>query len=217
MAGHGFDPRRAAFGNPEVVDLWSETTERETVRQTGCHRREDIPTVEGVAHLVEKVPAGLYLAGLADFGRFHHVRDDAVIGGQKHGRRGLDRDNAPVTADSWIHDRNMNRGSRKVGHGLRPEKPALLDILRVDPMGEVLARVESNNVEGIAAARIPIASFRKNRRIPQYTTAFTQTVFEQYQPEIPMDHLDLPVADLPQNGKQMKQLLDGLSRWLNPD
>jgi len=86
----------------------------------------------------------------------------------------------------------------------------------VNPMGEVMDRVDENMAEGIASARIPIGEFRKNRRIPQFTTEFTQTVFEQYQAEIPLDHLDLPESELPQNGEQMKGLFEQISRWLNP-
>ncbi len=85
----------------------------------------------------------------------------------------------------------------------------------VNPMGETMAQVESRISEGFASARIPIAAFRAGRRIPQLTTELTADVFKQYTPEIPMNHLDVPESQLPQNGEQMKTLFDQISRWLN--
>ena len=87
--------------------------------------------------------------------------------------------------------------------------------LVVDPDGEVVAQAQGNLTETIVTARIPIGEFRRNRMLPQYTTEFVRDVFDQYQPEIPMDHLDLPQEDLPVNGGAMKALLDRISRWLN--
>lgn len=84
----------------------------------------------------------------------------------------------------------------------------------VSPNGEVLTQIESNTEEGFASIKIPIAEFRKNRRLPQYSVAFTQSIFSQYVDEIPPNHLDLPPTELPQNGKEMKTLIDQKSRWL---
>lgn len=87
--------------------------------------------------------------------------------------------------------------------------------LIVSPRGEILAEDPSNN-ENIIEARIPIAEFRKDRRIPRYPLEVVAPVFSQYQQEVPMNHLDLPLGQLPQTGADMKALLDRLSRWLNP-
>ena len=83
----------------------------------------------------------------------------------------------------------------------------------VSPDGDVLAEHPDNNTEGIITAEFDMASFRKNRKIPQYSTELTKPVFDQYQQEIPLNHLDLPQNQLPQNGGAMKKLLDSLSRW----
>lgn len=83
----------------------------------------------------------------------------------------------------------------------------------VAPDGAVLAREPSETEEGIISAEIPIAEFRKNRRLPNYALALTQPVFTQYQEEIPLNHLDLPREQLPQTGEAMKGLLDKLSRF----
>lgn len=83
----------------------------------------------------------------------------------------------------------------------------------VSPDGDVLAEHPDNNTEGIITAELDMASFRKNRKIPQYSTELTKPVFDQYQQEIPLNHLDLPQNQLPQNGGAMKKLLDSLSRW----
>ena len=85
----------------------------------------------------------------------------------------------------------------------------------VAPNGSIMGQVESKTEEGIAVAEIPIAKFRKNRRLSQYSIAFTQSVFSQYLEEIPPDHLSLPPQNLPKDGKEMKILLDKKSRWLN--
>lgn len=87
--------------------------------------------------------------------------------------------------------------------------------LIVSPRGEVLAEEPSNN-EAIIEAEIPIAAFRKDRRIPRYPLEVVAPVFSQYRQEVPLNHLDLPPDQLPQTGADMKALLDRLSRWLNP-
>jgi len=86
--------------------------------------------------------------------------------------------------------------------------------LIVDPRGKVLAEDASNN-ESFIEAEIPIAAFRKDRRIPRYPLEVVKPVFDQYRQEIPLNHLDLPPEKLPQTNKDMKDLLDSQSRWLN--
>jgi predicted amidohydrolase len=86
--------------------------------------------------------------------------------------------------------------------------------LIVSPNGKVLAYAQGN-VEAIIEASIPIAEFRQGRRIPSYPLEVVAPVFQQYQQEIPLNHLDLPPAKLPQTRADMKTLLDRESRWLN--
>lgn len=86
--------------------------------------------------------------------------------------------------------------------------------LIVAPDGEVLAVAPGNN-EAIIEAQIPIAEFRQGRRIPRYPVEVVAPVFEQYQQESPLNHLDLPPEQLPQTRAAMKTLLDDNSRWLN--
>lgn len=86
--------------------------------------------------------------------------------------------------------------------------------LIVSPRGEVLAEDPSND-ENIITATIPIAEFRKNRRIPRYPLEVVWPVISQYQQEVPLNHLDIPEADLPATGEAMKDLLDEQSRYLN--
>lgn len=88
--------------------------------------------------------------------------------------------------------------------------------LVVSPNGEVLAEAPGND-ETIIEATIPIAEFRKGRRIPRYPVEVVAPVFEQYQQESPLNHLDLPAKKLPQTRADMKTLLDTKSRWLNAD
>ncbi len=86
--------------------------------------------------------------------------------------------------------------------------------LIVDPKSKVLAEDPSNS-ESVIEAEIPIAEFRKNRRIPHYPLEIVQPVFDQYRQEVPLNHLDLPPEEMPQTGEEMKALLDRKSRWLN--
>jgi len=83
----------------------------------------------------------------------------------------------------------------------------------VDPKGEVLAQDETNN-ESIIEAEIPIAEFRANRTIPRYPMNVVRPVFDQFVDETPLNHLDMPVDELPQTGEGMKALIDTTSRWL---
>ena len=87
----------------------------------------------------------------------------------------------------------------------------------VSPNGETLAQVKSKTEEGFASVVIPIGEFRKERKLPQYSIPLTSSVISQYVEEIPPNHLDLPPNQLPQNGKEMKKLLDQKSRWLKQD
>ncbi|MFK7954611.1 MAG: nitrilase-related carbon-nitrogen hydrolase [Lysobacterales bacterium] len=88
--------------------------------------------------------------------------------------------------------------------------------LIVGPNGAVLAEDPSNN-ESIIQAEIPIAEFRKGRRIPRFPLDVVAPVFEQYQQEVPLNHLDMPPAELPKTREDMKTLLDEKSRWLNSE
>jgi predicted amidohydrolase len=86
--------------------------------------------------------------------------------------------------------------------------------LIVGPRGQVLAEDPSND-DAIIEAEIPIAAFRKGRTIPRYPFEVVKPVFDQYVPEVPPNHLDMPPGKLPQTNEEMKQLIDRRSRWLN--
>ena len=87
--------------------------------------------------------------------------------------------------------------------------------LIVGPDGKVMAKHPSKSEDGIIEAKIPIAEFRKNRKIPSYSLDIVQPIFEQYQQEVPINHMDLPKEKLPQTGKEMKVYVDSISRYLN--
>lgn len=86
--------------------------------------------------------------------------------------------------------------------------------LIVDPKGKVLAEDPGNN-DSVIEAEIPIAEFRKGRKIPRYPLEIVKPVFDQYQQEVPLNHLDLPAKRLPETNEDMKKLIDNASRWLN--
>ncbi|MFP2995377.1 carbon-nitrogen hydrolase family protein [Spongiivirga sp. MCCC 1A20706] len=86
----------------------------------------------------------------------------------------------------------------------------------VGPNGAILAQHPSNEDDGIVEAKIPIAAFRRGRTIPNYALEMTKPVFEQYQQEIPINHMDMARKQLPQTGQEMKALLDSISRYNPP-
>ncbi len=86
--------------------------------------------------------------------------------------------------------------------------------LIVDPRGKVLAE-EPGNDEAIIEAEIPLAEFREGRTIPRFPLEVVAPVFEQFQQETPLNHLDIPVDELPQTREGMRELIDRNSRWLN--
>ncbi len=87
----------------------------------------------------------------------------------------------------------------------------------VDPYLNVLAKDPTMDKDGVIEAEIPIAEFRKNRRIPNYAYEMVKPIFEQYQQEIPINHLDMPTEELPETGAAMKDLFDRISRYIGED
>ncbi len=84
----------------------------------------------------------------------------------------------------------------------------------VDNKGKILAKEPSLDKDGIIEAEIPIAEFRKGRKIPNYAYEMVKPVFEQYRQEIPINHLDMPREQLPETGAAMKDLFDRISRFI---
>lgn len=86
----------------------------------------------------------------------------------------------------------------------------------VAPNGDVLAVHPSKEEDGIVAAKIPIAAFRRDRTIPNYALQMTKPVFEQYKQEVPINHLEMEKDKLPKTGQEMKLLMDSISRYNPP-
>ena len=84
----------------------------------------------------------------------------------------------------------------------------------VGPKLEILAQDPTTDKEGIIEAEIPIAEFRRNRKIPNYALELVEPVFSQYKQEIPINHLDMPDDQLPATGAAMKKLFDRISRYM---
>lgn len=84
----------------------------------------------------------------------------------------------------------------------------------VDNKGKILAKEPTKDKDGIIEAEIPIAEFRKGRKIPNFAYELTKPVFEQYRQEIPINHLDMPREQLPETGQAMKDLFDRVSRFI---
>lgn len=85
----------------------------------------------------------------------------------------------------------------------------------VSPDRKLLAKHPSKTEDGIIEAIIPIKAFRQNRKIPNYSVDITMPVLHEYKQEVPINHIDLPADQLPKTGKEMKILIDSISRYLN--
>lgn len=83
----------------------------------------------------------------------------------------------------------------------------------VGPNGEILAKDPSTDQDGIIEAEIPIAEFRKGRKIPNFALDMVQPVFQQYVQEFPLNHMDMPREELPETGEEMKAMMESVSRW----
>lgn len=83
------------------------------------------------------------------------------------------------------------------------------------PDGKLIAKSKELETDDIIEAEIPIAQFRKGRTIPSFALEMTMPVISQYQQEHPLNHLDIPRNQLPENGEAMKSLLESVSRYKN--
>lgn len=86
--------------------------------------------------------------------------------------------------------------------------------LIVAPGGKILAQQEGD-AEAVIEAEIEIAKLREGRRLPRYPLDVVKPVFDQFQQEMPLNHLDVPREELPQTRQDMKKLMDRKSKWLN--
>ncbi len=77
------------------------------------------------------------------------------------------------------------------------------------PKGEELDIANSVNETGVMA-RIPIAAFRKNRRIPRLHPSLYSDLYNQYQEAYPPN---LMSSDLPNDGFSAAKFLKDKSRW----
>lgn len=86
--------------------------------------------------------------------------------------------------------------------------------LIVAPGGKILAQ-QKGDAEAVIEAEIEIAKLREDRRLPRYPLDVVKPVFDQFQQEMPLNHLDVPREELPQTRQDMKKLMDRKSKWLN--
>jgi len=86
----------------------------------------------------------------------------------------------------------------------------------VGPKGQILSKDPSVDQDGIIEATIPIASFRRNRKIPNYAYEMVKPVLDQYVQEFPLNHLDMPREALPETGQDMKAMMESISRYNAP-
>ena len=87
----------------------------------------------------------------------------------------------------------------------------------VNNKGKTIAKSPSMTEDDIIEAEIPMAEFRKNRKIPNFAIDVTMPVIKQYRQEFPLNHMDLPREDLPETGEAMKEMMEGVSRFNHPE
>ena len=123
-------------------------------------------------------------------------------------------DESDVISNAWTHNYYSAMSNITLPEGL-PYRGG--NSVIVSPKGDILARDPSTSKDDIIEAEIPITEFRKGRKIPNYALEMVQPVFQQYQQEIPLNHLDLPVDQFPKTGPEMKDHFDRISRFLNKE
>ena len=87
----------------------------------------------------------------------------------------------------------------------------------VGPDAQILAKSKFLDQDDIIEAEIPIAEFRKGRKIPNFALDMAMPILEQYVQEFPMNHLDIPRDSLPETGAEMKELMESISRFNNDE
>lgn len=87
----------------------------------------------------------------------------------------------------------------------------------VNNKGKTIAKSPSLTEDDIIEAEIPMAEFRKNRKIPNFALDVTMPVISQYRQEFPLNHMDLPREDLPETGVAMKEMMESVSRFNHPE
>ncbi len=104
-----------------------------------------------------------------------------------------------------------------VGNSVSPDNPGFMEsaggrdegTVVVDPRGTVIAKT-SNHHEDDASARIPIADFRKTRRVPEFPMALMLPVFQQYEPVFePNAFLDKLPATYKESGEMVRKRMGG--------
>ena len=100
-----------------------------------------------------------------------------------------------------------------VGNSVSPNNPGFMESagageegsVIVDPRGTVLGRT-SNHHEDLAGARIPIADFRRTRRLVEYPMALMLPVLQQYEPVfLPNAFLDYLPSSYKDSGDYIKR------------
>lgn len=98
-----------------------------------------------------------------------------------------------------------------VGNSVSPDNPGFLEsagsrdegTVIIDPRGMVLAKT-ANHHEDAVSARVPIADFRKTRRMPELPMALMLPVFQQYQPVFQPNAF---LAELPETYREAGELV----------
>ncbi len=123
-----------------------------------------------------------------------------------------------TNADSAIATARANRlYTVGVGNSVSPDNPGFMEgagsrdegTVVIDPRGTVLAKTANHHEDG-CSARVPIADFRKTRRLPEFPMALMLPVFQQYEPVFkPNAFLEKLPATYQESGELVRKRMSG--------
>ena len=139
-AGQGAVRQSFGFGKPgtnRVQKNGSKIGRRYTLCQCGGNRSENIPPVKSRAPILQEVLSIYEVPDLCIGITVQNNGKETIVRSNKQIIRCLNQDWAPIRADSWINDRQMDRSCREIGvHGAQHECSRLY-ILRRNSVGDI--------------------------------------------------------------------------------
>ncbi len=124
-AAFGFRNREAH----EIRDRISETGRLPRFREPRCDRRENVASVERIAHRIAKI---VLRSNIPDVQRFRLVidgRKNAIIGRDKIVLIACHKDGTPRRSDAWVNHDEMNRFRREIFVGVADRERAVENVV----------------------------------------------------------------------------------------
>ncbi len=166
---------------------------RHSGSKMSCDRGEDVPSMEGVAHIFQKIFPLLKQEYPRSAGVITCRRKDAVVGPDKEVTAGLHAQGRSFASHSRIDNGHVDRSGGEIGIRPRQQKGSRIDVLWLDgvtqiddscgrgyrgdhPFHDSNIRVRDAKVgkKGDAGRRLIFGSFERRLREARTTTSFSR-------------------------------------------